>query len=265
VPAGMFAMGSPESEPARDDSEGPLHQVTIGKPFALGRVEVTVDQFAAFVDETGHDMGASCDTWQDGKWEMRAGPTWRNPGFPQSGTHPATCISWGDAKAYVAWLSRKTGKAYRFPTEAEWEYAARAGAATRFHFGDDAKAYCGYGNGADQAAFAGVPGATGWSVLECNDGYGYTAPVGRYAPNAFGLHDTHGNLFEWVEDCWNDSYAGAPTDGAAWVSGDCGIRVQRGGAWGYPPDYLRVAVRGRQGADYRYVNAGLRVARAIGP
>ena len=265
VPAGSFSMGSPAGEPARDDNEGPLRTVTIGKAFALGKFEVTVDQFAAFVNETGHDMGSSCDIWRDGTWEERAGYSWRNPGFTQSGAHPAACVSWDDAKAYLAWLSRKTGKTYRLPSEAEWEYAARAGAVTRFHFGDDPQAYCRHGNGADQAAFTGVPGADKWSVLGCNDGHGYTAPVGRYAPNAFGLHDTHGNVFEWVEDCWNDGYAGAPADGSAWTSGDCNIRVQRGGAWGYPPDYLRIAVRGRQAANYRYVNAGLRVARTIGP
>jgi formylglycine-generating enzyme required for sulfatase activity len=264
VPAGTFMMGSPNNERARDANEGPQRRVTI-KAFALGKFEVTVDQFAAFVEETGHDMGTSCDIWLDGKWDLRPGYTFRNPGFSQSGSHPAACLSWDDAKAYLAWLSRKTGRGYRLPTEAEWEYAARAGTATPFHFGDDAKDYCGYGNGADQAARAAVPGANSWSVLTCSDGHPYTAPVGSYAANGFGLHDTLGNVFEWTEDCWNDGYQGAPTDGSAWTGGDCGIRVQRGGAWGYPPDYLRVAVRGQQPQGYRYVNAGTRVARTLAP
>lgn len=266
VPAGRFLMGSPANEEARDGSEGPLHPVTIGKPFALGKFEVTVDEFAAFVRETGHDMGTTCDIWKDGSWEERPGYSFRNPGFAQDGTHPAPCLSWDDAKAYLAWLSRKAGATYRLPTEAEWEYAARGGTQTRFHFGDADADYCRYGNGADQAAGKDVPGADKWSLLPCSDGYGYTAPVGRYAPNALGLHDTAGNVFEWVEDCWHDTYEGAPPDGSAWVTGgDCKVRVQRGGAWGYPPAYLRAAVRGRQPQDYRYVNAGLRVARTLAP
>jgi formylglycine-generating enzyme required for sulfatase activity len=268
IPAGAFAMGSPAEEKARDDNEGPLHRVTIARPFALGKFEVTVAQFAAFVQETGYDTGQTCDVWQDGTWDERPGYAWRNPNFPQSDAHPAACLSWDDAQAYVAWLSRKTGAAYRLPTEAEWEYAARAGTATRYHFGGDDKDYCGYGNAADQTAYADVPGARSgakpWTVLACIDGYAYTAPVGRFAPNAFGLHDTLGNVFEWVEDCWNDSYAGAPADGSAWTRGDCTIRVQRGGAWGYPPGYLNTALRGRQAQGYRYVNAGVRVARTIG-
>jgi formylglycine-generating enzyme required for sulfatase activity len=264
VPAGTFAMGSPNNERARDANEGPRHRVTV-KAFALGKFEVTVDQFAAFVGDTGHDMGSSCDIWLDGKWDLRPGYSFRNPGFAQSGSHPAACLSWDDAKAYLAWLSRKTEAGYRLPTEAEWEYAARAGTATRFHFGNDAKDYCRYGNGADQAARNSVLGAKAWSVLACSDGHAYTAPVGSYAANAFGLHDTLGNVFEWTEDCWNESFTGAPSDGSAWTSGDCGTRVQRGGAWGYPPDYLRTAVRGRQPQGYRYVNAGVRVARTLIP
>jgi formylglycine-generating enzyme required for sulfatase activity len=264
VPAGSFLMGSPASEQPREANEGPQHAVTIARRFALGRLEVTVDQLAAFVDATGHDMGTSCDVWQDGAWKMREGPTWRKPSFSQTGAHPAPCVSFDDAKAYLAWLSRRTGKIYRLPTEAEWEYAARGGARTRFHFGDSDRDYCRYGNGADQAARKGVPGAAAdWDFLRCNDGFAFTAPAGSFAPNPFGLHDMLGNVFEWVEDCWHDSYDGAPADGAAWISGDCGTRVQRGGAWGYPPDYLRTAVRGRQPQSYRYINAGMRVLREL--
>jgi formylglycine-generating enzyme required for sulfatase activity len=207
--------------------------VTIARAFALGKFEVTVDQFAAFVKETGYDTGSTCDIWKDGTWEERQGYSWRNPGFAQGGSHPAACLSWDDAKAYLAWLSRKTGKEYRLPTEAEWEYAARAGSGGKFHFGDDVADYCRYGNGADQAARAEVPGAREkWTVLACSDGHAYTARVGSFAANAFGIYDMLGNVFEWVEDCWHDSYAGAPADGSAWVAaGDCAVRVQRGGAW----------------------------------
>ena len=212
IAAGSFLMGSPDTEPERDDTEGPQHRVTI-KSFALGRFELTVDQFAAFADETKYDTGAVCDVWQDGSFDERPGNSWRSPNFSQTSAHPAPCLSWDDAKAYLAWLSRKTGKTYRLPSEAEWEYAARAGATTRFHFGDDEKEYCRYGNGVDATALADVPGAgqKGWDALPCRDGHAFTAPVGSFAPNAFGLHDTHGNLFEWVEDCWNDDFKGAPT------------------------------------------------------
>jgi formylglycine-generating enzyme required for sulfatase activity len=265
IPAGAFLMGSPDTEPDRDGTEGPQHRVTIARPFTLGKFELTVEEFAAFADETGYDTGNVCDLWQDGTFDERPGYNWRKPNFAQTGAHPAPCLSWDDAKAYLAWLSGKTGKAYRLPTEAEWEYAARAGSATRFHFGDDDANYCRYGNGVDAAALADVPGARekGWSALPCRDGFAFTAPVGSFAPNAFGLHDTHGNVFEWVEDCWNGNFHQAPADGSAWLNGDCKIRVQRGGAWGYPRSYLRIAVRGRQGQAYRYINAGVRVAREI--
>lgn len=266
MPAGSFAMGSPHAEKGRLDNEGPAHRVTIGRAFALGRLEVTVDQFAAFVIDTGHQMGSTCDVWQDGKWSEQSGRSWHDPGFAQTRSDPAACISWEEARAYVAWLTVTTGKSYRLPTEAEWEYAARGGTTTRFHFGNVEDDYCRYGNGADQAARRRVPGAETWQVLPCSDGYAYTAPARSFAPNGFGLHDTHGNVFEWTEDCWHDNYVGAPSDGSAWImGGDCDHRVLRGGAWGYPPDYLRVAVRGKIGAAYRYVNAGLRVARTLGP
>ena len=229
-------------------------------------VELTVDQFAAFVRETGYDAGTECDVWQDGKFDRQPGYNFSQPNFAQTGTHPAACLSWDDAKAYLAWLSGKTGRSYRLPSEAEWEYAARAGATGRFHFGENEADYCRHGNGVDATALADVPGAkqNGWDALPCRDGHAFTAPVGSFAPNAFGLHDTCGKVFEWVEDCWNDDFKGAPTDGSAWLSGDCRIRVQRGGAWGYPRTYLRIAVRGRQGQGYRYINAGVRVARTIG-
>jgi len=154
VPAASFTMGSPESEKDRRNDEGPQHRVTIGKPFAVGKFHVTVDQFAAFVAETGYDAGSKCRTFEDGKVEERSGRSWRNPGFAQSGSHPAVCLSLNDAKAYMDWLARKTGKTYRLLTEAEWEYAARAriepAAYSRYSFGDDENDLCRYGNGADR-------------------------------------------------------------------------------------------------------------------
>ena len=273
VPAGSFTMGSPEDEKDRDKQEdkdeSPQHEVTFRGPFAVGKFEVTVDQFAAFVTETGHDAGSKCWTFEEGKAEERSSRSWRNPGYLQNGSHPAACLNWDDAKAYVAWLSKKTGRGYRLLTEAEWEYAARArttpGTAPRFHFGDDEGAMCSYGNGADQTAKKTIPGTNNWTFFSCSDGYAYTALVGSFAPNAFDLYDVHGNVLEWTEDCYNDSYRGAPTDGSAWTSGDCSRRMLRGGSSNYYPGGLRSAFRGRNVSGSRNANYGLRVARTLTP
>ena len=226
---------------------------------------MTVGQFAAFVKDTDYDAGSECYSLESGKWQRREGLSWRNPGFSQSELHPVTCLNWHDAKAYVEWLARKTGKQYRLLSEAEWEYAARAGTATRYHFGDNENALCGYGNGSDQRFKQSIPGARGWTVVSCDDGYAYTAPVGTFSANDFGLHDMHGNVREWVEDCWNTSYSGAPTDGSAWTTGECNRRVLRGGAWGNYPWNLRSAIRDRGPSDYRSDGNGFRVARMFAP
>ena len=172
-------------------------------------------------------------------------------------------MNWYDAQAYVEWLSRKTGKTYRLPTEAEWEYAARAGTRTRYFFGDGDTDFCRYGNGGDQTAKSKITGARGWITLPCTDGYAYTAPVGTFLPNSFGLYDMHGNAWQWLEDCWHETYERAPSDGSAWVSGDCGSRVNRGGSWGWGPPALRAAARSSDAADHRWDAYGIRVARTL--
>jgi formylglycine-generating enzyme required for sulfatase activity len=265
VPAGSFNMGSPASEKGRYDDEGPQHRVTFAKPFAVGKFEVTVHQFAAFVKDTDYDAGSECYSWNISKWEKRAGLSWRNPGFSQSESHPSACLNWHDAKAYVEWLAKKTGKQYRLLSEAEWEYAARAGTATRYYFGDNENTLCGYGNGPDQRAKQSIPGARGWTVVSCDDGYAYTAPVGTFSANDFGLHDVHGNVREWVEDCWNGKYSGVPTDGSARTAGECNRRVLRGGSWANYPRNLRSAIRDRGPSDYRSDGNGLRVVRMLAP
>jgi formylglycine-generating enzyme required for sulfatase activity len=261
VPAGTFTMGSPANELDGSDRERPQHVVTIGQPLAVGKFAVTVDQFAAFIMETHGQAGSSCRTLEGGKMEERAGRSWRDPGFPQTGVHPAVCINFADAEAYVDWLSMRTGKRYRLLTEAEWEYAARAGTTTRFFFGNDEKSLCRYGNGTDVTAKARVPGLG--PSASCNDGYAYTAPVGSFLANAFGLYDMHGNVRQWVEDCFHASYAGAPADGSAWKSTDCAARVQRGGAWGYRPANLRSAYRDGIEPTLRRSFTGFRVARSL--
>ena len=222
VPAGSFTMGSPENEKGRGKDEGPQHTVTIGKPFAVGKFHVTVDQFAAFVAATGYDAGFKCWTVEGGgKVEERSGRSWRNPGFAQAGSHPAVCLSWNDAKAYVDCLARTTGRPYRLLTEAEWEYAARAriapGKYPRYSFGDDEKDLCRFANGIDWKARDTIDGAKNWTTAPCDDGYAYTSPIGSFAANSFGLYDMQGNAWQWTADCYHDSYNAAPADGSAWT------------------------------------------------
>ena len=220
VPSGSFMMGSPVSEEGHYDDEGPRHRVTIPAPFAVGRFEVTFSEWDACVSDGG------CGGYR---------PKDRGWGRDR---RPVIYVNWKDAQRYVSWLSQKTGHGYRLLSEAEWEYVARAGTTTRYHWGDDYRS--------DRVA----------------DG-GKTELVGRYAPNRFGLHDVHGNVWEWVEDCVNDSYAGASADGRAWVSGDCSRRVVRGGSWVSDPGHLRAAYRNRIRAEVRFHNIGFRVARTL--
>jgi len=269
LPAGAFTMGSPENERDRFSDESPQHVVTFTRPFAVGKFEITVDQFAAFVKETAYDAGSKCLTLEEGKSAVRDGRSWRNPGYPQTGSHPVACVNWNDAKAYLGWLTKKIGKQYRLLTEAEWEYAARAtttpGSASRYTFGDDDSAMCRYGNVADKTARQTIPGADTWTIYPCSDGYAYAAPVGTFAANAFGLYDVHGNVWQWTEDCYNTSYNGAPTDGSPWIAGDCDHRVVRGGMWGSSPANVRLARRFKNPNDMRSQGTGFRVARTMEP
>ena len=247
VPSGNFMMGSPRSEEGRYDSEGPRHRVTIRSPFAVGVYEVTRGEFGRFVSSTNRSMGDACLI--DGEDEG-SGRGWWNPGFSQTDSHPVVCVSWGDAQAYVRWLSRQTREAYRLLSESEWEYVARARTETPYWWGDDI--------GRNRANCGGC--GSHW------DGKG-TAPVGSFAVNGFGLHDIHGNVWEFVQDCWNDSYEGAPGDGSAWESGECSRSVGRGGAWLNSPVALRVASRGwgDSKSKKRYSFVGFRVTRRFTP
>ena len=255
VPPGRFDMGSPPTEVGRHDNEGPVHPVAIGYRFAVGVHEVTRGEFELFVSETGRATGNACWAW-DGKWRERSGTGWRNPGFVQGDRHPVTCVSWNDAKAYARWLSERTSGAYRLLSESEWEYVARAGTTTARFWGADAATQCRYANGADSSTE--YPRAAG-----CDDGHSQTSPTGSYDANDFGLHDVLGNVFEWLEDCWNDSYRGAPSDGGAWEAGDCERRVFRGGAWLNESRFLRSAFRVRYAPGYRSNVLGFRVARTL--
>ena len=227
----------------------------------MSKFEITQEEFAAFAYGTGFEAGACA---------KNAGPgpetegDWRNPGFDQTGRHPATCITWEAAQAYVVWLSKKSGQTYRLPSETEWEYAARGGTTTIRHWGDD-------WSNSDTCRFANVADATAereyglpW-VHACDDREAETAQVGSYRPNDFGLYDVLGNVWEWTEDCWNASYAGAPTDGMAWTSGDCSLRVARGGSWDVIPGFVSSAGRAGGIPHNRDFNNGFRIVRTLAP
>ena len=243
VPAGSFLMGSPELEGGREDGEGPVHRVTIARPFAVGKYEVTFSQWDACVT----DGGCGGHRPADQGWGR--------------GDRPVIHVSWPDAKAYVEWLSRKTGEAYRLPSESEWEYVARAGTRSPFHTGLTITT--------EQANYDGryVYRYSHPSSFDPDGPYRRrTLPVGSFAPNAFGLHDVHGNVYEWVEDCWHDDYDGAPTDGSAWTDAeDCGERVSRGGSWDDPPRLVRSATRDELDVAEGSEIDGFRVARMLTP
>lgn len=252
LPPGEYTMGSPASEQERTNSEEPQHRVKIGYSFAVGRFDVTREEFGQFVAKTHYDAkGTGCHVYSSGTWEKNTSANWENPGFNQTGRDPAVCIGWADAKAYVAWLSQKSGKAYRLLSEAEWEYAARGGSAAIRPWGnalshDDANYW-----------------ADGKPLAQWRDQWEYTSPVGSFPANRFGLYDMLGNAWQWVEDCWNDKYAGAPADGSPWQSGDCGNRVRRGGSWHDHPEHIRAAIRFWGGTSDHYSNYGFRVARTL--
>jgi formylglycine-generating enzyme required for sulfatase activity len=241
IPAGRFAMGSPEDEKGRDEDEGPVHEVTLGKPFALGRFEVTWDEWAACVKERG------CEDAPDEGWGR--------------GRRPAINMSFHQAEAYVKWLAKSTGKPYRLPSEAEWEYAARAGSSTATPWGSNAAEACRHGNIYDRDSEAKY--MFQWKPLPCADGQVETGPVGAYAANAFGLHDMIGNVFEWTADCQLPSYAAAPADGTPNSAGPCFKRVARGGSWNIFPQWLRFAYRYGIEPVKASNNVGLRVARDL--
>jgi formylglycine-generating enzyme required for sulfatase activity len=226
IPAGKFTMGSPEHELDREASEGPQHDVTVAKPFAGSKFEVTFDEWDACV------AAGACPRATD-HWGRRA--------------MPVINVSWSDAKQYVVWLSRLTGKEYRLLTEAEWEYAARAGTNTRYSWGDDPSIGNANCNGCGSQ----------WDLQQ-------TAPVGSFKPNALGLYDMHGNVWEWVEDSWHENYDGAPTDASAWLQGgDPSYRVVRGGSWRNESELVRAAVRDRRNSNVQFDTLGFRVARTI--
>jgi formylglycine-generating enzyme required for sulfatase activity len=270
VPVGEFLMGSPENEPGRKSAEGPQRTVRFETGFAIGQGELTVGEFALFVEDTGYSTEAEREGWssiydqRSGRVSRRNGVSWRNDfsGRAAKSTFPVLHLSWNDAQAYLRWLSGQTGQRYRLPTEAEFEYALRAGSTTRYWWGD----------GTPSQLVENLTGENDQSSTDrrWNRAFaGYTdrfwgpAPVKSFKPNAFGLYDLAGNVAEWVEDCWHDSYARAPRGPEAWVNPGCELRVVRGGSWGSAPDDVRSAHRQAVSPTGRGPRTGFRVVREL--
>ena len=253
IPGGDFLMGSPDTEAGHFDAEGPRHKVSI-RPFALAIHDVTVDEFLTFLRETGYQPGL-CNLRLAFQWKSLGHGLAYAPNPTSAPDQPAVCVNWIDAQSYIGWLNDKITPSggrgpYRLPSEAEWEYAARAGTDAARWWGDDV------GTGQANCNGCGSP----W------DNHVF-APVGRFGPNPFGLYDMLGNAWQWTEDCWNERYDGAPTDGSAWLTGDCRRHVLRGGSWSNLPRFVRSAARiadfgDRQDFD-NASDAGFRVARTI--
>ena len=296
VPAGSFTMGGPESPQVLAQAfpllesqrfteltdEGPAHTVRISRPFYLGQHEVTVGQFRRFLAASGYQPESVADGTGGYGYNAQYDPaasargdafegrdtrySWANPGFAQTDDHPVVNVTWNDAQALADWLGRTEGHRYRLPTEAEWEYACRAGTRSRYPHGDDPQTLTRYGNTFDREA---VPFWPRWQqhALAASDGHAFTAPVGSYAPNAFGLHDMLGNAWEWVSDWHGDTwYAESP---AADPQGpaDGSVRVRRGGSWHTWAFYARCGYRNWNSPRTRYTLVGIRLLReaAVAP
>jgi formylglycine-generating enzyme required for sulfatase activity len=280
IPPGTFVMGTSPEEAAREKvwgpfvtMESPQHKVTIGRAFALGKFHVTRGEFAVFVKDTRYEVTNGCYPGAAGHFEFDPARNWRDPGFAQTDRDPVVCVSYEDAQQYVAWLNKRVraeGKVakersvgpYRLPSEAEWEYAARAGTTTSRYWGDGTVETCEYANGADLTMGETIPNWR-WSTNACRDGYAYTSPVGSFKPNQFGLYDMLGNAWQMTADCGNNGYAGAPTDGSAWTTGICQSHMVRGGSWSEHGPDLRSAHRVGNKTNSRGNIGGFRVTRDL--
>ena len=264
IPGGTFLMGSPQGEEGRyQGEEDPQTQLTIDG-FWMGKYEVSVRQFGRFIADTAYQTDAEKAgksyryNENDGSLGKQTGLSWRNPGFAQADSHPAVQISWNDAMRFSEWLSRKSGKSYLLPTEGQWEYACRAGSTSVYAWGDNAESGSGWLNGADQSLKRKFNPAH-WEYFSFDDGYVYTAPVGSFHPNAFGLHDMHGNTVEWCLSLYKP-YPYSELDGRNDPSPDR-PRVLRGGSWRYKPTFCRSAIRFRKdNPSITFYDTGFRVA-----
>jgi formylglycine-generating enzyme required for sulfatase activity len=256
-----FTIGTAESEAkwGRDSDEKPFGPIKFARPYSIGRFEITRSQFAS-----SGIKPEPCHFWTGKEWQLDSQRSWQAPGFEQDANHPVVCVSWNDAQGYLKWLNGQPGlaqkDAYRLPSEAEWEYAARGGTTTARYWGNEPDRACDHANVADRT----VKEKFGWSKIhECSDGSVYTAPVGRYKPNGFGLYDMIGNVWEWVQDCYTEQYAESIRSGEAFETTNCGRRVLRGGSWHNDPVLARSTDRDLIGSGIRLFILGFRVARTL--
>ena len=263
ISGGSFLMGTLEG---RND-EKPQHIVTVPS-FEIGKYEVTVGQFKRFIEATGYltdaetNAGIHKGCFSDGggvDFGQKEGLTWRNPSYTQSDNHPVVCVSLNDAHAYIDWLNKETGSNYGLPSEAKWEYAARSGSTTDYHFGNSKSDLCLYANVYDEVGRD--INSYGWRNAPCDDGEAKSSKVGQYQASPFGLHDMLGNVWEWVEDCWKSDYRNAPSNGTAYKDDKCEHRVTRGGSWYNIPLGVRSANRYWYMPTYRSFNLGFRIFR----
>lgn len=270
VPVGEFLMGSPDSEPGRNAAEGPQHPVRITRPFALARNEVSVAEFRRFVRESGYRSDAerrgdsNAYDERTGRIVKRSDVFWDNDfqGGRAKSVEPVVHVSWNDAVAYAQWLSDATGQRYRLPSEAEFEFALRAGSTTAYWWGDGHPTRV-VGNLTGEGDRSRSKRTWAKAFENYRDGFWGPAPVARFEANGFGLYDLGSNVSEWTEDCWHQNFLRAPEDGSAWVNRGCTKRVVRGGSWGSEPDQARSAYRLGVAADTGSARVGFRVAREL--
>jgi formylglycine-generating enzyme required for sulfatase activity len=292
LPAGEFLMGSDaspqalarlypgyESERLRGlGDEAPVHRVRITRAFYMGRHEVTVGQFERFVRASGHvpesvadgSGGYGYNPRYDAAASARGDAfegrdprySWRDPGFAQTDEHPVVNVTWNDAVALARWLTQTEQRRYRLPTEAEWEYACRAGTRTHYHSGDEPLSLAAVANVFDADSAADWPRWQAFA-LPTHDGFAFTAPVGQFAPNAFGLHDLHGNVWEWTADWHDDAYYARSPEADPQGPADGGVKVRRGGSWHTWPLYARCAYRNWNSPDTRYTLVGIRLVMEL--
>lgn len=271
VPPGQFMLGSAPDAPELDAATGesPAVELSFSRPFLVSTREITVGEFRRFVDATGAKAVPGCRVWSGGQWVQDHDRSWRDPGFAAApgDDNPVVCVSWDDARAYAEWLSKESGKRYRLPSEAEWEYVARGGTSFPRYWGErDSREDVALSLACD---FANVYDASAVDALQlpvpnarCSDGATWLAPGGRYKPNAFGVYDIIGNAREWVMDCFTGSYAGRPQDVRAWTwQGGCELKGVRGGSFASRPRDARAPARDAELASHRQSDLGFRVAR----
>jgi formylglycine-generating enzyme required for sulfatase activity len=271
VPPGQFMMGSAPDAPELEagSGESPAVPLSFARPFMVSRREITHGEFRRFVEATGAKSAPGCRVWSGGQWIRDQDRSWRDPGFaaPPRDDEPVVCVSWDDARAYAEWLSSESGKRYRLPSEAEWEYVARGGTSFPRYWGENdsredlaLSLACENANVYDASAVDAL--RLPWPNARCDDRATALAPVAQYRPNAFGVHDIIGNAREWVMDCYTASYAGRPPDARAWTwQGGCERKGVRGGSWASRPRDARAPARGAELTGHRQSDLGFRVAR----